>query len=103
MGPSGRQGVLRSVIDLEVIVEKLDELIAATNAASVPFGVRWLDAAAIGALIGYSGRHVAERIACKPSFPKPVRLDGGHPRWKVSEVLDWIEAQRDVVTGRRRT
>jgi len=84
------------------ITSKLDELIAVMKSASLPFKDRWLDASGVGALLGYSGRHVAERIACKPDFPRPVRLDGGHPRWKAAEVLAWAETKRDSSQGRPR-
>lgn len=62
-----------------------DEIHRAALAASIPPTIRWLDAAAVGAMLGYSARHVLQRIACRPDFPAPRNL-GGHPRWKASEV-----------------
>jgi predicted DNA-binding transcriptional regulator AlpA len=80
---------------INAIITKLDELIAATRAASIPVRERWLDAIGVGALLGYSGQHVRERLACRKDFPKPARIDGGHARWKAAEVLAWFERQRD--------
>lgn len=77
------------------IAEKLDELIAVTRAAVIPLDARWLDAAQVGAMLGFSARQVQERIACRPDFPKPLRLNGhGHPRWKASEVQRWADNER---------
>jgi len=77
------------------ITAKLDELITAVRSESMPTSRRWIDAAGIAAMLGFSPRQVAERIVCKPDFPKPFRLGGhGHPRWRMSEVEEWIERQR---------
>jgi predicted DNA-binding transcriptional regulator AlpA len=68
---------------------------AAAEAAAIPLPMRWLTAAEVGALLGYSERQVQNRIACRPDFPKALRLDGiGHPRWKASEVAQWAERER---------
>lgn len=75
--------------------DQISELIAATKAAAIPLPMRWLDAEEVGALLGYSGRQVMERIACRPDFPKALRVDGrGHPRWLASEVSKWAERER---------
>lgn len=42
----------------------------------------------------------AERLACKPGFPKPARE--GHPRWNVAEVHEWMRARRDERVVRRK-
>jgi len=77
------------------LAQKIDELIAATKAAAIPLDARWLDADQVGALLGYSGRQVLERIACRKDFPRPLRLNGhGHPRWLASEVQRWASAER---------
>lgn len=84
-----------TTIATDQIAKKLDELIEATRAAALPLDSRWLDAGQVGTLLGYSGRQVMERIACRPDFPKALRLNGhGHPRWKASEVLRWADAER---------
>lgn len=77
------------------IIERLDTLIAATKAASVPLPARWLDAEGVGALLSFSPRYVLERIASRADFPKPLRIDGaGHPRWPATEVIEWAERHR---------
>lgn len=86
----------------DVIAQKLDELIAATKAASMPVKERWLDAAGVAALLTLSERYIVERLAPKPSFPRPLRCGGtGHPRWKAAEILAWAEQERSRGTGRR--
>lgn len=85
--------------------DKLDELIEATKASSVPVNLRWLDADQVGAMLGFSSRQVSERIACRPEFPKPLRLNGnGHPRWLASEVAEWAQRERvrNDRSGKRR-
>jgi predicted DNA-binding transcriptional regulator AlpA len=83
----------------DAIVERLDALIAATRTAHLD---RWLTAEDVGALLGYSPAQIRERIACRPGFPKPLRVDGGHPRWKASEIQAWAEAERERTGGRKR-
>ncbi|WP_148716840.1 helix-turn-helix transcriptional regulator [Chitinolyticbacter meiyuanensis] len=79
----------------DAMLQKLDQLIAATKAASIPYESRWLDADGVGAMLCYSGRQVLETIACRPEFPKPLRVNGsGHPRWLASEVQRWADDER---------
>lgn len=86
----------------DAIIAKLDELISATKAAAIPLDARWLDAAGVGALIAQEPRYVLQRLACRPDFPKANRI--GQPRWKASEVQEWMEDTRDGArkTGRKR-
>lgn len=44
-----------------------------------------------------SARNFAERIACKPDFPKAIRLADvrGGLRWKAEEVMGWAESRRE--------
>lgn len=54
----------------------------------IPFELRSLNAKDAGVLLGYSARHVRERLAALPDFPK--RCDtGGDPRWIAAELLKW--------------
>lgn len=75
------------------ILTKLDELIAVSRAAAIPFEHRWLDAAAVAAMLGVSVGHFRDRIAPKPGFPEPARYTGGAARWKASEVDAWAARQ----------
>jgi predicted DNA-binding transcriptional regulator AlpA len=45
---------------------------------------------------------VRERLALKADFPKAARINGGHPRWKRSEILQWMEQQKEKTGGRKR-
>lgn len=72
-----------------------------TAAERIPFELRSLDAEAAGELLGYTGRHVAERLACLPDFPKRVDRDG-RPRWIAGELMAWREANRVDRQARRR-
>jgi len=75
------------------IIEKLDELIAVTKSAAIPITDRWIDARGIAALLSSTPSNVLQRLACRPDFPKANRV--GHPRWKATEVLQWMEDTRD--------
>lgn len=77
----------------DTIIAKLDELIAVSRAASIPFEHRWLDASGVAALLHVSVGHFRDRIAPKPGFPAPSRYTGGAARWKASEVDAWAERQ----------
>lgn len=89
---------------MQELLSKIDELIAATKAASIPIEAKWLDAEAVGLMLGFKQRYVAESIANRPDFPQPLRLDGsGHPRWLASEVMEWAQRTRSKRNGRPRT
>ena len=56
-----------------------------------------LSAQQVGALTGHSARAIQEVYAGSPGFPRPVTLTGregrkSHPKWKKSEILDWISS-----------
>ena len=38
---------------------------------------------------------VSRKIVAKQDFPVAIRIDGGVPRWKPSEVERWAERQRE--------
>lgn len=63
----------------------------------LPLHAIWLDAAAIGAMLGYEARVVSEKIAARPDFPKPARIGNkGKPRWRADEVVAWMEQWRET-------
>jgi predicted DNA-binding transcriptional regulator AlpA len=76
------------------IAEKLDELIVAIKAASVPVDKRWVDAETGAGMLTVSKRTFLEEYAPRPDFPKPLRE--GQPRWKASEILQWADRRRDA-------
>lgn len=73
-----------------LLIAKLDELIAAAKGAGRD---RWLDYAGVADLIGHTAEHVRQRIVILPDFPLPARPNGGHPRWRESEVHAWMASQ----------
>jgi hypothetical protein len=65
----------------------------APQAPQIPFELRSLNSAQAGELLGYCARHVRERLAARPDFPK--RCDaGGDPRWKAGDILAWRDRQQ---------
>lgn len=63
-----------------------------TDAPTQPAG--WLTAAEVGKMIGRTARQVRERIALRPDFPRPVRIEErAHPRWVEAEVRAWMARQ----------
>jgi len=69
-------------------------------AESIPFELRALNAEQVGALLGCCGRHVLERVACRPDFPARISIKPA--TWVAGEVLAWREANRAGRRGRRR-
>lgn len=70
--------------------------------AALVAGDRWLNADACAVYLGMlatdgkpNRRKFLEKIACKPSFPKPLTL-GGSRSWKKSEVDEWAEEARRI-------
>lgn len=83
------------------VIERLDQLIATTKTAAIPLDSRWLDADGVGAMLGFAPRYVLEKLATRPDFPKPMRLDGsGHPRWLASEIHEFAKNQQSKAVGR---
>lgn len=77
------------------ILAKLDELIAAVNAASAPQDLCWIDAERAAALLGFKPRYFLEKVSLREDFPTPMRIDGkGHPRWLLSEVVAWANSHK---------
>lgn len=53
-------------MNTEVLIAKLDELIAATRAASLPINQRWLSAESMAAMLDMAPRQFAERLGWQP-------------------------------------
>lgn len=85
---------------IATLLDRIDQLIAATRTAHLD---RWLDADGVGALLGYTAAQVRERIACRPDFPAPLRIGGGHARWRTSEIQAWAEREREKHNARRQS
>lgn len=79
------------------LIDKIDALIAVLKRPAIPAERILWDAEQAAAYLGVTARHFAERIACKPDFPKAIRLAEikGGLRWKAEEVMDWAESRRE--------
>lgn len=59
------------------------------------------DAERVGAYLGVSTRHVSERYAFMPGFPRPVQLPTATGtkrarRWESADIIAWAKAQKKV-------
>ena len=81
---------------LTAAVERLE---MATRAQSLPAEDRWIDAEGIAALVSLAPRTVAEKLVCRPDFPRPLRI--GHPRWNYAEVVEYLRRTPHPARGRR--
>lgn len=61
----------------------------------IPLDAQYWTADDVAEVLKVSKSQVLQRLAPLPSFPRARRIpttEGrGHPRWKATEVLDWIE------------
>lgn len=80
------------------VLEALERIESAVLASAVPPPFRWLSAAQVAALLGMSVKHLAERVAFRPDFPKPSRPGGpkGERKWRMDEVQRYMEQNREV-------
>lgn len=71
---------------------------------TVPADCLWLDATGAASMLSQSPRYFREKTAALPGFPVPTRINGvGDPRWRASEINDWMLAQRErTAPGRQR-
>ena len=74
------------------IAELLTEVQRLAASSAYPPDCRYVGIEQIASMLNYSESHVKNRIICAPGFPKPSRI--GHPRWKMSEVVEWMDEQR---------
>lgn len=59
-----------------------------------------LDAEDVAAILKCSARYITEQYVLSPGFPQALRLTGpdgrrSKPRWKRSDIMEWIDAHRD--------
>lgn len=76
-------------------LEQLADVLLA-KVRAVPLSIDLWGADEIGAYLKLSPRHVSERLACRPDFPRVIRLPSesgrGVKRWKAKEVIAWAES-----------
>lgn len=91
----------------EINIEELAKQIADRVRPAVPIEYALWDIAEVAAYMHKSADVVRNRIACLPSFPKPIRtpalregkMTRGHPVYKAIEVIRWNEGQREQKAG----
>jgi len=64
-----------------------------------------LNAEDVAALLKCSTSYVLEQYVHAPGFPPSIRIVGpngrrGHPRWRRSEIMDWIDLNQETNIGR---
>jgi hypothetical protein len=57
------------------------------------------DAKIVGEYLGVGAEYVLARYAPLGNFPASYRLPSktsrGHPRWRATEIIDWVERYRE--------
>jgi predicted DNA-binding transcriptional regulator AlpA len=79
------------------LIDRLDTLIGVLTRQSIkPDRVLW-DSEQAAAYLGFGARYFTGTIACKPDFPRAIRLaeTKGGLRWKAEEVMEWAESRRE--------
>ncbi len=85
----------------ETITFSVEELAASlSRIGRIPIDVQLWDAATIADYLHVTARHVTDRYAPLPDFPRPIRLPStdskrGRPRWKAIEVIEWAERYQE--------
>lgn len=82
-------------IDISAELRDLIDALRKPTARIPPERELW-DDETIAQYLHVSARHVAERYACRPDFPKAIKLptESGRNnprRWKAAEVMAWAE------------
>lgn len=65
--------------------------------------LQWLGTEKLAKMFDYKPRYLSEKLAKRPDFPHPIRIDGvGDPRWNVAEVQAWMQQHRETdLCGRK--
>ncbi len=81
-------------------LDQLAAAIASHMPRRIPLAVDLWGVSEIAAYLKVEPRHVGERYACLPGFPRAIRLPSqgrgrGHPRYKAAEVIAWAEKHQE--------
>jgi len=81
----------------DALIDRLDALINVLARPKIPADRELWDSNQASSYLGMSARNFSGRIACKPDFPRAIRLADikGGMRWKAQEVMDWVENRRE--------
>lgn len=79
------------------LIDRLDTLISVLTRQSIPKDRALWDSEQAASYLCTSRRNFIEHIACKPDFPRAIRLaeTKGGLRWKAQEVMDWAESRQE--------
>ena len=82
------------------LIERLAAAVAKQVRPSIPLEVDLWDIATIATYLKRSEAQVRERLACRPDFPKAIRLPTaggarGHALYPAKEILAWVFKYRD--------
>lgn len=61
-----------------------------TEVLEQPVVDRFVGTASIAKILDLSITHVRHRLTKRDDFPKPIWI-GGAQRWRLSEVMKWVE------------
>ena len=83
--------------ELAKLTEAVEKL---TKRPQIPVEADLWDSTHIAAYLKRSARHVMERLAPMPDFPKAIRLPTtsggrGDPLWPAAEVIEWVGKYRE--------
>ncbi len=88
----------------ELIVERLDQLIAATldtqSRPQLSLDITLWDTRNIADYLGRAYKYTNEYIVTHHTFPNAIRIsikDGkkSHPRWYAGEVIEWVAQNKE--------
>ena len=86
--------------EIEIIKQHTKALLAATealllvaNKPEVPQDKQLWSIKQCAAHIGVSVSSFYQRFAPDPSFPDPIKLLDSHPRYRASEIIEWVDKQ----------
>lgn len=80
-----------------LLEKRLEQLIDVLKRPAIPLDIALWDASEGAAYLRVSESQYKERYACRPDFPRAIRLpvEGstgrGHPKWKALEVIEWAQ------------
>lgn len=82
------------------MIDQLATAIAQHMPSPIPLSVDLWSAKEIATYLKMAERVVIERVVALPGFPQAIRLPTqrgtkGHPRWKASEVITWVERYQE--------
>ena len=64
------------------------------NNSKIPFNIRNWDSADCAEFLCKTPKYFTSHIACKPDFPEPIKIGGGHPIWNANDVVKWLKMQK---------